>query len=180
VIDASAEDAADDLRTARAELAAFDSSLVRRPWIVAATKADLLDPRPRHDVVSELSGQGEVHLVSGVTGEGMEDLRRRMVELARSASADERQPFVVLRPGRERFMIRREGDRFRVIGRDVERWVASTDFEDEEEVARLQRLLRREGVERKLADQGARRGDEVVIGDRAFEFLPEEDRAGHG
>jgi hypothetical protein len=31
----------------------------------------------------------------------------------------------------------------------------------------------KEGVERRLAAAGARRGDEVVIGDRAFEFYPE-------
>ena len=39
----------------------------------------------------------------------------------------------------------------------------------------LQRLLVKEGVERKLASAGARRGDEIVIGDRAFEFFPEDE-----
>jgi Obg family GTPase CgtA-like protein len=71
-------------------------------------------------------------------------------------------------------VVRREGDaRFRVVGRDVERWVAATDFEDPRAVVTLQRRLVREGVEHKLASVGARRGDEVVIGDRAFEFFPE-------
>jgi GTP-binding protein len=56
----------------------------------------------------------------------------------------------------------------------VERWVAETDFDDEGAVVRLQDRLRSHGVERRLSEMGARRGDEVVIGARAFLFLPEE------
>jgi Obg family GTPase CgtA-like protein len=51
--------------------------------------------------------------------------------------------------------------------------VLDTDMEDEAEVAKLQKRLIREGVERQLAVAGARRGDEVLIADKAFEFLPE-------
>jgi Obg family GTPase CgtA-like protein len=57
----------------------------------------------------------------------------------------------------------------------VERWVSETDLDDPVKLRRLQRRLIREGVERQLAAAGARRGDEVVIGDVAFEFLPEAD-----
>ena len=39
----------------------------------------------------------------------------------------------------------------------------------------LQRRLAKEGVERQLAAAGAVRGDEVRIGDRAFDFLPGDD-----
>jgi Obg family GTPase CgtA-like protein len=79
----------------------------------------------------------------------------------------------VLRPGRPRFTISREGRGFRVTGREVERWVLEADLEDEDTVRRLQRQLVREGVERQLAAAGARRGDEVLIADKAFEFLPD-------
>jgi Obg family GTPase CgtA-like protein len=70
--------------------------------------------------------------------------------------------------------VSREGAGYRVTGRDVERWVLDADLEDEDEVRRLQRKLLREGVERQLAAAGARRGDEVLIADKAFEFLPGE------
>jgi GTP-binding protein len=59
-----------------------------------------------------------------------------------------------------------------VAGRGVERWVQEADLDDERQVTRLQRRLIEEGVERQLARAGARRGDEVRILDRAFEFLP--------
>ena len=48
-------------------------------------------------------------------------------------------------------------------------------MEDARSVVVLQRKLVKEGVERKLAAMGARRGDEVVIGGQIFEFLPNED-----
>jgi GTP-binding protein len=175
-VDLSAQDPAADLATLRRELDAFDPELLRRPSVVVATKADLV-PDPRR--VADALGEGAM-VVSAVTGEGLEQLRDRLAELAREteAAAEERRPYVVLRPARPGFVVRREGERFRVVGRGVERWVAETDLEDPEALARLQRRLVREGVERQLAAAGARRGDEVVIGSVAFEFLPGEEIGG--
>src|ERR671916_2132097 len=98
-----------------------------------------------------------------MTGDGVEDLAARLGLLAEraTATAPERRSHVVLRPGRPRFVVSREGSGYRVTGRDVERWVLDADLEDEDEVRRLQRRLLREGVERQLAAAGARRGDEV-------------------
>ena len=73
------------------------------------------------------------------------------------------------------FLVRREGERYRVVGRDVERWVADADFEDPRSVATLQKRLAKAGVERALQAEGAKHGDDVVIGDRAFEFYPDAD-----
>jgi GTP-binding protein len=176
VVDLSSADPAADLGTVRAELAAYDPDLARRPALLVGTKADLVeDPAA---VAARLGGGALV--VSGQTGEGVEALAERLGTLARdaAASAEERTPVVVLRPARPAFVVRREGDRFRVVGRGVERWVAETDLDDPAKVERLQKRLVKMGVERQLAAAGARRGDEIVIGDRAFEFLPEEDPRG--
>ncbi len=81
---------------------------------------------------------------------------------------------MVLRPGREPFTVSRAGAGFRVEGPMVERWVEETDFEEAREVAELQNRLRRAGVERRLVEMGARRGDEVTIAGRGFEFIPDE------
>ena len=69
--------------------------------------------------------------------------------------------------------VEREGDAWRVRGRRAERAVATTDMESEEAVELLQRRLIGMGVERMLAAAGAVRGDEVRIGDTAFDFEPE-------
>ncbi|GBC87648.1 GTPase Obg [bacterium HR12] len=176
VVDLSSPDPAADLRTVRAELEAYDPALVARPCLVVGTKADLVaDPA---GAAARLDPGAVV--VSGVTGVGLEELRSRLAVLAKEAeaTAEDRRPVVVLRPARKPFEVRREGERFRVIGRSVERWVAETDLEDPEEVRRLQRKLLRAGVERELAAAGARRGDEVWIGSHAFEFQPEEETDG--
>jgi GTP-binding protein len=174
VVDLSSDDPAADLSTLRAELDAYDPTLTRRPSLVIGTKRDLA---PDLDVERAL-GPGAI-AVSAVTGEGMDDLRERLSRLAAEAEAtgEERRPYVVLRPARPRFVVTKEGDRYRVVGRGVERWVADTDMDDPAKVARLQRRLVREGVERQLVAAGARRGDEVVIGSVAFEFLPGEEIA---
>jgi GTP-binding protein len=174
VVDLSSDDPAADLSTLRAELDEYDTSLSRRPSVMVGTKRDLA---PDVDV-EEALGLGAI-AVSAVTGEGMDDLRDLLSRLSAEAEAAEerRRPYVVLRPARPRFVVTRDGDRFRVVGRGVERWVAETDMDDPAKVAHLQRRLVREGVERQLVAAGARRGDEVVIGSVAFEFLPDEEIA---
>jgi GTP-binding protein len=56
----------------------------------------------------------------------------------------------------------------------VERAVAITDMNNEEAVRRLQRQLIAMGVEKMLSRSGAEVGDEVRIGDTAFDFEPED------
>jgi GTP-binding protein len=108
---------------------------------------------------------------------GVGELSERLARLAAEAAASrpERAPYVVLRPGRPRFTVTREGDRWRVRGRNVERWVAETDLDDGKQVARLQARLKKEGVDRKLKAMGAARGDEIEIRGRLFEYVPDED-----
>ncbi|HEV8621875.1 MAG TPA: Obg family GTPase CgtA, partial [Actinomycetota bacterium] len=174
VVDLSRHDPAADLQTVRGELAAHDPGLATRPWIVVGTKADLVDDAE----AAAFTLAPDALAVSGLTGEGIDRLADRVAELVETASRDkeeDRQPFVVLRPARPPFVVRKEGAGFRVVGRAVERWVAETDFEDPRKVVQLQKRLAKGGVERQLAALGARRGDEVLIGERAFEFLPEKE-----
>ncbi|HYH28559.1 MAG TPA: GTPase ObgE [Actinomycetota bacterium] len=176
VVDLSADDPAGDLRVVREEVNAFDPELAQRPSVVVATKVDLLDADQRRVALEHLGERG-VLVASAESGEGLDEVARTLAELVeRSAAVLPREPHVVLRPGREPFTVRRQGARFLVEGARVERWVARTDFDDDQEVAELQERLRREGVERRLEEVGARRGDEVLIAGRAFEFLPESDR----
>ena len=46
-------------------------------------------------------------------------------------------------------------------------------MDDEVSLAKLQGRLIKEGIERRLAELGANPGDEVAIGDRVFEFIPD-------
>jgi GTP-binding protein len=174
VVDLSADDPVVDLGAVRAEVAAFDPGLAERPSVIAATKSDLLDVGAVDLAAARLRQEGETVVVSGATGGGVEELGARLVELVGSASERERVAHVVHRPGREPFDVRRVADRrFAVEGRSVERWVRDTDLDDPARVKALQDRLRRAGVERRLEELGARRGDEVTIAGQDFEFIPE-------
>jgi GTP-binding protein len=175
VVDLSAEEPAADLAILRAELAAYDLALAERPAVAVGTKADLVD-----DPSSIAAAVGpDVAVVSAMTGEGIDELLERLGLLAREAAAAEppRQTTVVLRPGRPRFVVTRRGAGWEVLGSKVERWVMETDLDDDEQVARLQGRLKKEGVDRALAAEGARPGDEVSIHGRMFEFQADPDPA---
>jgi GTP-binding protein len=176
VVDLSAEDPAADLATLREELAAYDEALAARPAIVVGTKADLVDD-PATTAAELFEG---ALATSAMSGDGIDELLARLGLLAREAEAaqPQRQPYVVLRPGRPRFTVTREGPhRWRVAGRSIERWVMEADLEDEHDLERLQKRMVKDGVERTLAAEGARHGDEVQILDRVFEFLPDPEPA---
>jgi GTP-binding protein len=188
IVDLAAEDPAADLATLRRELSAYDPELATRPSIVVGSKSDLVDDPASATRALEVDALA----VSGLTGDGLAELADRIGSLSQMAEAGEteRVPYVVLRPGRPRFTVEREGSGWRVKGQRVERMLLETDLDDEVQLAKLQKRLVREGVERRLGELGARRGDEVAIGDRVFEFLPEsadeprgtseEARDGHG
>jgi GTP-binding protein len=166
VVDLS-EHSEEDLATVRREVAEFDPQLAERRSLVVGTKLDLL--------LDAQQSSGIDVAVSGLTGEGVEDLAERIARevVAARAEAQPRSSYVVLRPGRDPFVVRREGSRYVVVGPKVERWVEETDLDDPRQVSALQTRLVRAGVERRLAEAGARRGDEVVIAGSAFEFIPE-------
>ena len=173
VVDLSLVDPPADLATLREELAAYDHELVERPSIVVGSKADLVDEPA---LGAERLGAGAL-AISAMTGEGIDELAERLGLLARSAEASQpdRRGHVVLRPGRPRFTVRRDpSGRWQVSGRSVERWVLEADLDDEGDVATLAGRLKKEGIERKLASLGARRGDEVAILDRVFEYQPDD------
>jgi GTP-binding protein len=175
VVDLSG-DPGGDLAMVRKEVGEFDPVLSERRSLVVGTKADLL-PADRRSPPAGID-----LVVSGVTGEGVDQLEARITQEVAAARAEEpaRSSYVVLRPGREPFAIKREGEHYLVVGPKVERWVEETNLDDPRQVEALQRRLVRAGVERRLAEAGARRGDEVVIGGRAFEFIPEDNgRDGH-
>jgi GTP-binding protein len=173
VIDLSRAEPAADLAALRAELAAYDPALASRPAVIVGSKADLVDDPT---VVAAVLGD-DVQVVSAMTGEGVDALLERLGLLAAEAAASqpERKPTVVLRPGRPRFTVtRRDDGGWEVRGRAVERWVMETDLDDDLQVARLQARLKKDGVDKTLARNGARPGDDVHIRGRVFEYVPDD------
>jgi len=93
VVDASGtsgRDPADDLGMALEEVRHWDRAMLDRPQLVAASKRDLApgsdDPLP--DLRAAATRQGlEVIEVSAVTGEGLVELKRRLMRMIAAVPA---------------------------------------------------------------------------------------------
>jgi GTP-binding protein len=170
-------DPREDFAVINRELAAYNARLVELPQIVALNKADMPDaakivPKLRAD----LERQGyQVHEISALTGMGVPDLvfgMWRVLERIPVPAAPAEEPVIRYRaPEEDRWEVEREGDEFVVHGRSIERLVAMTDMNSDAGVRRLQRILEKMGVVRRLRDLGAEDGSSVRIGDVEFDFI---------
>ena len=172
---ATDRDPVTDYEVLRNEIESFDRELAQRPSLVIASKIDV--GKERLDQVAERIPN--VLPVSAVTGEGLEELLRKVHELVMKARAEAPTPTAYVRhvTPDEPLEVRKENSGWRVVGRRAERAVAATNMDNEEAVERLQRSLISMGVERTLDKAGARAGDEVRIGDMSFDYEPEHDGA---
>jgi GTPase len=173
LVDTAAEDRdpVGDVEALRKEIDAFDPELSQRPGLVVTTKIDAgRDALPR---ILEI--HRDSFAVSAVTGEGINDLVAKLAkEVAGARSTRPTATGYVRHVTREEpVSVERENGGWRVKGRRPERAVATTNMDNDEAVARLQRTLIRMGVERALHEAGARAGEEVRIGDTSFDFEPE-------
>jgi GTP-binding protein len=182
VVDASSgpEAAVQAYSEVHRELRAWDEELAARPRVVAANKVDLMVGRDRARVVKalrEAAGAASAVLqVSALTGEGLDGLLQESLGLARGREPLDPGGFRLYpgpRPTRQEVVVEGGAGRYRVVGERVLRLVAAADLDDPEEVTRLQRQLRRLGVESQLSASGASEGDVVEIGDVEFTFIPE-------
>ncbi len=177
-----------DLDTIEAELAAY-GGLEDRPRLVALNKVDVPDAKQIAEFVTpDLQARGyDVFAVSAASHEGLRELSFAMAEIVARRRAVEAKPEatrIVLRPRAEagvgdEFTIALEDGQYRVRGEKPTRWVRQTDFANDEAVGYLADRLNRLGVEERLLELGAERGDDIVIGDGEdaviFDFDPQVD-----
>jgi len=161
-----------------AELERHDPALAARPRVVAVNKADLPEAADAASALAAARGE-TVHLVSAVTGQGIEALMHALADVvARVGREAPAQPgYLLHRPVPPGFTVHREGERWVVAGKAAERAAALDDLTVPEAADVAARRLARAGVDEALRRAGARPGDEVQIGDLVFEFQ-EDDRDG--
>jgi GTP-binding protein len=177
-----------DLDTIEAELSAY-GGLEGRPRLVALNKVDVPDAKQIAEfVTADLEERGyDVFAVSAASHAGLRELSFAMAEIVASRRAAEATPEptrTVLRPQAQagvgdEFTITVEEGAYRVRGAKVTKWVRQTDFANDEAVGYLADRLNRLGVEERLLEMGAERGDDIAIGDGddavIFDFDPQID-----
>ncbi|MDQ4008041.1 MAG: GTPase ObgE [Actinomycetota bacterium] len=175
-----------DLDVIETELAGY-GGLDDRPRLVALNKADVPDARELADMVRpDIEARGmRCLVVSAAAHQGLRELAFEMARLvqARRDEAPAPEPArVVIRPPAQagpEFVVARQGEQWRVRGEKPERWVRQTDFSNDEAVGYLADRLARLGVEDRLLQLGAQRGDDVLIGPEddavVFDFEPQVD-----
>lgn len=174
--------------TVRAELAAHGAGLEQLPELVALSKRDLLPTEAVEAAVAEWTERlGDsvlgVLALSSATGEGLDELRRRVLaELPRlqsTATAPSGQPVGefeaehrVYRPaGEGGYWVEQEEDgAFRVAGKGVELLFERHDIKNEEALAYLEQRLGEIGVLAALAKAGFESGNDVRVGEHEFEL----------
>jgi len=173
--------------TVRAELAAHGAGLELLPELVVLSKRDLLPVAEVEAAVAEWEERlGDavegVLAVSSATGEGIDELRRRILRdlpdqaPAPAATAEPPDGFEaehrVYRPaGEGGYRVEREEDGgFRVLGRGVEMLFERHDIANEEALAYLEQRLGEMGVLAALTRAGFEPGDDVRIGEQEFEL----------
>ena len=181
-----------DIDALEAELAAYtptlqgDSTLgdlAERPRAVVLNKIDVPEARELADFVREEIEQRygwPVFEVSTVSREGLRPLTFALWDLVsryRAAQPEVVPRRPVIRPipvNESGFTVESDGEGgFEVHGVRPERWVAQTDFTNDEAVGYLGDRLARLGVEDELLKLGARPGCAVTIGDMTFDWEPQ-------
>lgn len=187
----SERDPLDDFRVLNRELALYSERLAAIPQVVALNKMDI---GPDEDDIARLEAtlraEGlEVFRISGATRAGLDTLVFHVWEALKQSRAAEEAALSEIETvhigaetgaDRRAWDIRREETGEWVVeGKGLERVVAMTDLDNEHAVRRLQRLLERVGVNRRLREAGAVERDTVRIGSAEFEYEDEDQEREH-
>jgi GTP-binding protein len=181
VIDGSGQEGRDpleDFEIIRREVLEFQADLMNRPHLVAVNKMDMPETQenlPRIREALEAKGH-KVFPISGVTGEGIRPLLQAAADAIASyvAPAPMTPPEEhVYRPQEQDFHIFSEQGIWNVTGKQIERIVAMTMWENDDAVKRFFRQIRAMGIETQLREYGAEDGDTVRFGKIELELTSE-------
>ena len=165
----------EQLRLLESELRQYSSELAERPRIVVISKIDALADVEECLVWAKKHGI-DVYPVSSVTGEGLTRLMHKIAdEVDRYVrKAPDRASYLLYRPLDQGFDVDKEEEGWVVSGRIPERAINLSDLTIPEAADLVAARLGRIGVDSALQQAGAKRGDDVRIGDLVFTYEPDE------
>lgn len=178
VLDVSGSDGRDpieDFEKINFELNEYSEKLMRRKQLVVANKMDLPEGVENFERVKEyVEAKGlEIMPVSAATGEGLKALMYKAYEmLLNFEPEDEEDEIDVIEeidPDSYEIVPCQDAD-FEVRGKNIERLVAMTNFDNDEALYRFQLIWKRLGIDEALKAKGIQEGQSVRIRDMVFEY----------
>ena len=176
MLDGLSEDPLADFSQINSELALFDEKLAEKTQIVAYNKMDLPDVQAAwQKLKKKLEAKGyEVYPISAVTGEGVQPLLWKIMQLVEAYKAEvvvvEDIPVYRPEPDPRAFTVEETEEGWLVRGKSIERAAAMTYWEHDASVRRFQRIMETIGVDDALEAAGAKQGDTVIIGEFVLEY----------
>ncbi|MCX6343358.1 MAG: GTPase ObgE, partial [Fimbriimonadales bacterium] len=159
------------------EIRLYSPEIAARPRLIAINKIDLLpESEIAERIVKFQATEYPVFPISGVTGQGLNDLLNTLTDIVEASTPTEEIPVLMpalAKQGEDYWEVIEEEDGYRVVGKRLERMIAMTDLESRDAVRYLQRRLERIGVIEKLRKAGIEEGDSVSIGEFEFDFTDE-------
>jgi len=174
-------DPLDDFKKINYELEKYNAKLAQRVQIVALNKVDLIsDQSELYTLKGELEDLGyEVFIISAVTGQGLNELLSRTIQLLDEIG--EVEPIFDFEPEEEilytpefkekQFTVKKVDNVFVVEGEFFERLINSVNFEDLDSIGFFQRVLKDKGVFEELEKMNIKDDDTVRIDEIEFEYF---------
>ena len=180
VIDASGiegRNPVEDFYTINEELKGYSEKLSQRKQIIVANKIDVMQDDEAIKELEELAKKEglEIFKISGVTGQGVQELLNRVSEVLKTlpkeelVEAEERVVYT-LDEDKDEWTIRKDGEMFIIEGKVINRLMGRINIDDNESMYYFQKNLKTMGIEAELKKQGIQEGDLVKVLNWTFEW----------
>jgi GTP-binding protein len=169
------EDPVAGVKTIENELKTFSAKLTKEPRILVVNKMDLPEGAEVFKAVKKKYPKARVMAASVATGDGIDAILDRVIELLASSDGpvhfDDKVVDETLHLVEQGFLVKNQGGgHFELSGKYVERASAMLDVSLPEAIQRYQNTLRRIGVDRALKKAGIKPGNKVRCGEFEFEW----------
>lgn len=185
LVDVNSNSIVDDFDSIANEIKNYDKDLINKKVVVAFTKLDTIDfdneliQEIKTEFLKNIKLKEEgLFFISSATKKGVRDLvfylYKNIENLKNIKHEKEVYDGVIFQPHLEKdpksFIIKKEGDKYRVLGKRVEQIVNQTDFCNKEAVDRVYDVIKKMKINNELIKNGAIHGDKILISNREIEF----------
>jgi GTP-binding protein len=191
LIDGLSDNPAADYQMLNEELFRFNAVLLQKPRLIAVNKIDVTEVREakegtaaalrsaiaRHESPTFNDGSLPIFFISAVTGEGVDELLGKIVEVLQELPKEATKPRRI-DPSQENQRLPRRADAvyikngvFVVESREIERLAALADTRDPRVILQLWKEMERRGLSQKLKDAGVEAGNTIRMGKVEVEWF---------